>query len=170
MNRLDTLSCSFTIKTPCRWTEQSLCNHKQNEWSYKLYLSCKCVFTECRWLCVFCLLRLQHHDSVRLRQLWASPDEFTTRTEELGISRVNRSTQGGCSGCLVWILALSVTFHPLRVFKRLKHSCFLAVLCLFKAIQSLFSCQWVHCSDLPVDFKTFAKREETLVGLCLLSS
>lgn len=84
-----------------------------NEWSSAWYLSCKCVFTECR--CVLCL----HHDSVR--QSRVSSDEFTARTEELGLSGVNRSSGVAALDSLFGFQYCSVChISSAKVFKRIE--------------------------------------------------
>lgn len=62
-------------------------------------------------MCVFCILQTAASCSVRV-----SPDEFTTRTEELRISGKNRST-GVADSCLDFSAAASVAFHPLKSSK-----------------------------------------------------
>ena len=127
----------------------------------------KCVFTECRWRWVFCV-RLQHYDSDRLQQFWVSSDEFYYK---------NGGTWYFWSEWITGVAGLDILFgfkhrggchiSSARVFKGLKHSWFLAGLCLFKAIhRSLFSCQWVHCSYLPAAFEClFVKRKKMLARL-----
>lgn len=83
-----------------------------NELSAALYLSYKS--SECR--CVLCL----HHDSVR--QLGVSSDEFTARTEELGISGVNTSSGVAALDILLlshfirWSLQKDWTIHAFWQF------------------------------------------------------
>lgn len=72
-----------------------------------------CVLAECS--CVLCL----HHDSVR--QLGVSPDEFTARTEELGISGVNRSSGVAVLDSLFGFQYCSVChISSAKVFKRIE--------------------------------------------------
>lgn len=117
---LDNIFCSFTMRL-CQWKKNKPW-HKLNEWSPKLYLSCSVSVSlqSAGDSVCFMSLRLQHHDSVRLRH-----SECHLMTLLHGPRNwVDQPRWLLWTSCLDCRPVLSATLHPLKFSKDCNVSAF----------------------------------------------
>lgn len=102
-----------------------------------------------RCACILRLSRWQHHNGVILEHSIVSSNDFGEPPTPL---RVSRFPCSGSPGCLVWIVAASVTFQPLvsseeNNVRAPGPADRPTARCLFKAVtRFIYRSKWVHCS------------------------